>query len=370
MKNTMKITASLLAAAMSLSILGTASAGAVEFSVDDGKPATTDPVQKKPDTFISSTVQNAVPDFFDGCIKFSWSPVKGAANYALKICSTDNKILKTYIVSSKQTAVVVPETVFAVDYNSSKDFYACVIALKPNQADASTDVYYAPASSKFTVKYDMSEYPDYGTAQNVAFMVNDGKLLIGWKNPNDFAGTKDVFSVTVSDRSGKTIFTKDVAACNVEATGLKDGETYTVRINNRTFAAVMSTEYKFVSDLVAKTPGQGSSEKSPKKGTEYTLPAPISISVKPGDGKLTLSWSKVDEAYAYRIYMYDAKAKKYKAYKTVKGTKRTIKELTNGKTYKFKVTPLRYDSKTKKYTPGKSSRAVSGTPTKPKSNKQ
>lgn len=377
MKYTMKVTAALMAAAMSFSVIGAASAGAVDFTVVDGSNTTTTTPPSNSSTtsttapvISSSGVQNAIPEFFNGCVKFTWTEVPGAVNYAVKICNTDNTVVKTYYVSNKYTAVLVPETVFDVEHNSKKDFYACVIALKRGESDNAAKTYYAPISSKFTVKSDMSEYPDYGAAQNVAFLVKDGKLLIGWKNPNDFTGDKDIFAVNVTDQSGKSVFSQNVAACNVEVKGLKDGETYKVKIYNKSFSAMTVTEYKYVSDVVTNTAGQSSSEKPPKKGSEYTLPAPLSINVKSGDGKLTLSWSSVDEAYAYRIYMYDAKTKKYKTYKTTKSTKYTIKGLSNGSTYKFKIAALRYDSTTKKYTPGKATRVISGTPKKPQKNKQ
>lgn len=384
MKYTMKVTAALMAAAMSFSVLGAASAGAVEFTVIDGGNTTNNPsnntsnntppssaVQPGNTVNNGAIVQNAVPEFFNGCVKLSWTQIPNAANYAVKICNTDGTIIKTYYVNGKYTSVLVPETVFAVEHNKSKDFYACVIALNRGEVDNASTTFYAPSASKFTVKSDMSKYPDYGSAQDVVFLVKDGKLLIKWKNSNDLTGEeKDIFSVNITDRSGNSVFAQSVSACSVEVKGLKDGTDYKVKIYNKTFSAMTVTDYKFVSDVVAKTPGQGSSEKSPQKGTEYTLPAPLSINVKPGDGRLTLSWSGVDEAYAYRVYMYDSATKKYKKYKTVKSPKCTVKGLSNGKTYKFKITALRYDSKTKKYTPGKSTRAVSGTPEKPKKNKQ
>ncbi|MGN0637228.1 MAG: fibronectin type III domain-containing protein [Huintestinicola sp.] len=369
MKYTMKITASLMAAAMSFSILGTAAAGAVDFTVEDGGSSgssnTSGTLTPSAPATTSAVVQNAVPEFFNGCVKFTWTQVPSADKYAVKICNTDGTIVKTYYVDKKYTAVLVPETVFGVDYNSKKDFYACVIALKKGEYDNDLKTFYAPSASKFTIKSDMSEYPDYGAAQNITFMTNNGKLLICWKNPNDFTGDKDIFSVSVEDRLGKTVFSQTGTSCKAEVKGLKDGETYKVKIYNKSFSAMTVTECKFVSDVVSTSAGQSSSETPPKKGSEYTLPAPLSINVKPGNGKLTLSWSSVDEAYAYRIYMYDAKTKKYKKYKTVKSTKYTVKSLTNGKTYKFKIVALRYDSKTGKYTPGKASRAVSGTPKNP-----
>lgn len=363
----MKITASLMAAAMSVSILGAASAGAVDFTVVDGTTtgttsSTTATATTTPTTPSSSVIQNAVPEFFNGCVKLSWTAVPSAASYAVKICTADGSVIKTYYQSYMYTAVVVPETVFNVDYNSKKDFYACVIALKTGESDNSLSSFYAPSASKFTVKSDMSEYPQYGAPKDVVFFVKDGKLLIGWKNPNDFMNENDIFNVSVEDQMGKTVFSKSITDCNTAATGLKDGQKYTVKIVNKSFSAMTSVDYTFVSDLVKKQAGESSSETAPKKDSAYQLAAPNSVNAKAGDSKVTLSWSSVEGADGYRIYIYDSASKKYKTYKTIKSTKCTIKNLSNGKSYKFKVAAVRYNSSTKKYEAGKVSGTASASP--------
>ena len=367
MKYTMKITASLMAAAMSVSVLGAASAGAVDFTVVDGTTtgttsSTTTTATTTPTTPSSSVIQNAVPEFFNGCVKLSWTAVPSAASYAVKICTADGSVIKTYYQSYMYTAVVVPETVFNVDYNSKKDFYACVIALKTGESDNSSSSFYAPSASKFTVKSDMSEYPQYGAPKDVVFFVKDGKLLIGWKNPNDFMNENDIFNVSVEDQMGKTVFSKSITDCNTAATGLKDGQKYTVKIVNKSFSAMTSVDYTFVSDLVKKQAGESSSETAPKKDSAYQLAAPNSVNAKTGDSKVTLSWSSVEGADGYRIYIYDSASKKYKTYKTIKSTKCTIKNLSNGKSYKFKVAAVRYNSSTKKYEAGKVSGTASASP--------
>ena len=171
MKYTMKITASLMAAAMSVSVLGAASADAVDFTVVDGTTtgttSSTTTTTTTPTTPSSSVIQNAVPEFFNGCVKLSWTAVPSAASYAVKICTADGSVIKTYYQSYMYTAVVVPETVFNVDYNSKKDFYACVIALKTGESDNSLSSFYVPSANKFTVKSDMSEYPQYGAPKDV-----------------------------------------------------------------------------------------------------------------------------------------------------------------------------------------------------------
>ncbi len=68
---------------------------------------------------------------------------------------------------------------------------------------------------------------------------------------------------------------------------------------------------------------------------------------------ITLTWGKVSGADAYGIYKYDASKKKFVLYKAVKGTSCTVKGLTAGKAYSFKVCALRKSSG--KYYAGKKS---------------
>lgn len=355
-----------MAAVMTCSVLG-AAAGAVEFTVVGDTTNTSTSTSSQTQTVTTtSAVQNAIPEFFDGCVKFSWTAVQGASNYALKICNTDGTVVTTIYATSKETAVLVPETTFAVDYNSKKEFYACVIALKPGETDFTGTSFYAPSASKFTVESDMSKYPEYGAAQNITLMVNKGKLLISWTNPNAFSTKKDIFLVEIVDGQNKSVFSKSVTDTNIEVSGLKDGQTYTVKVLNKTFSALSSKDYKFVSDVKSQTAGTNKDTSvKVEKGTNYTLPAPLTVKATAGDQKITLSWSSVDEADGYRIFKYNAKTKKYETFKTIKGTKYTIKNLKNGSEYKFRIAAVRYDSKTKKYVPGTESKTVKATPKKP-----
>ncbi|MGN0664936.1 MAG: fibronectin type III domain-containing protein [Huintestinicola sp.] len=70
------------------------------------------------------------------------------------------------------------------------------------------------------------------------------------------------------------------------------------------------------------------------------LPAPENISAKVTTNSVVLTWDKVEGADAYRVYMYNAETKKYTKYKTVAGTKCTVKELESGTSYRFKVATL------------------------------
>lgn len=84
-----------------------------------------------------------------------------------------------------------------------------------------------------------------------------------------------------------------------------------------------------------------------------TATKPVKVtSVKTSKVKKTsvkLSWKKVKGATGYKVYRYDTKAKKWKAYKTVKTNSVTVSKLKAGTTYKFKVQAYKtYNKKTYK----------------------
>ena len=240
MKYTKKITASLMAAVMSCSMMG-AAVSAVDFTIISGTGSSTSSGTTGTNTVTTtSAVQNAVTELFDGCVKFSWTAVPGAVNYVVKICNTDGTVIKSCYATNNTTAIVVPENTFDVEYNSKKEFYACVVALKPGETDYFGTTFYAPSASKFTVESDMSKYPKYGAPQNVTFMVNGGKLYIGWKNPNDFASNKDLFTIDILDGQKKSVFNKTISGNNIEVSGLKDGQKYTVNIFNKSVSYATS----------------------------------------------------------------------------------------------------------------------------------
>lgn len=363
MKFAKRLAASIMTAAIGCSVLGTA-AGAVDFSViNDGSSNTPSQNSSTQTSLPASTVQNAVTEKFDGCIKFSWSPVKGVSRYALKICNANGIVEMTAYFNEKVTAVVIPESEFDLGNEKSKDFYACVIPLLPGETDSALRYYYAPVSSKFTLEEDLSIYPKYGAAQDIIMAVKNGTLYVTWRNPNDFATKKDLFNIEVVDNLQKSVFSKTTPDNKVEIKDLKDGQSYTFKVYNKTFSAMVTKDFTFTSDVKKEDKNENQAVETPVK-KEKKLAAPASFKAKAADSSITLSWKKVDGADGYRIYKYNSKTKKYERYKTVKGTKLTLKNLKNGTTYKFRIAAVRYDKTTKKYIAGTVSSTVKASPKK------
>lgn len=88
------------------------------------------------------------------------------------------------------------------------------------------------------------------------------------------------------------------------------------------------------------------------------LPAPKNVKHTEEDGKIVLTWDKVEGASGYRVYIYDWASGKYKTYKNVKKARCAV-PCEEGGEYRFKVAALRENGE--KYTPGNSSKVVTVT---------
>ena len=91
-------------------------------------------------------------------------------------------------------------------------------------------------------------------------------------------------------------------------------------------------------------------------GAEETLGAPENISSSVSRSYITLNWDAVEGADAYRVYMYDAEKDSFVKYKSVSGTKCSVKVEEKGKKYYFKVASL--DNSDGAYTRGEVSDTV------------
>lgn len=80
-------------------------------------------------------------------------------------------------------------------------------------------------------------------------------------------------------------------------------------------------------------------------GAESLLPAPDGINAETTDTVIKLTWNEVEDADAYRVYMYDEDEGKFVKYKSVTSPKCTVKGLEKGTTYRFRVATLVKKSK-------------------------
>lgn len=137
------------------------------------------------------------------------------------------------------------------------------------------------------------------------------------------SGAKGFVVYYYSSSAKKYKLVKSVTSSNCTITGLSSGTTYKFKVA----AYVIKNKKKVVqnfSDVI--------------KVTTKKLPAPSGIKTSVKENTITISWNKVKNADAYKIYVYSGG--KYKAYKTVTTTKYTIENLKENTRYKFKIASL------------------------------
>lgn len=104
------------------------------------------------------------------------------------------------------------------------------------------------------------------------------------------------------------------------------------RIIAAVLAAVMSTT---VLPEVTQLPSFSVTASAASK-----LAAPENFAYTATENSITLKWSKVSVADAYRVFMFDSDTDEYEKYKNVTNTSCKISDLSAGKNYKFKVAAL------------------------------
>ncbi len=98
------------------------------------------------------------------------------------------------------------------------------------------------------------------------------------------------------------------------------------------------TEYSFAVKAYSKSNGKTYWASNYTSIKTATAPAtPKSVSASQSTGSITLSWSKVTGATGYRVYLYNAKTKKYEKIKTTASRSYKVADLKAGNDYKFKV---------------------------------
>ena len=154
--------------------------------------------------------------------------------------------------------------------------------------------------------------PENATNQQVTWRSSDEKVATVDENGMVKALREGIVTaIAVSADGGK------IAVCNITI----KGNTTEVPTTQATTETSVTTE-------------------SPETVTETgTKPAKVT-GLKKKNVKATsvkLTWKKQQKVTGYKVYKYNAKAKKYKLYKTVTKNYITIKKLKRGTTYRFKV---------------------------------
>ncbi|MGN1423654.1 MAG: fibronectin type III domain-containing protein, partial [Oscillospiraceae bacterium] len=249
------------------------------FAYVDGKWSGATAIKATP---VTTTPQNLKATAGDGKVTLTWDKVDGATAYTIKGGSDSTIYAKsitanTYTVSGLKNGTTYTFRVFA--YVNGK--------------------WSAAAAVKAT--------PVTTTPQNLKATAGDGKITLSW---DEVPGAT---AYTVKGGSDSTIYAKSITANTYTISGLKNGTTYTFRV----FAYVN---------------GKWSAAAAIKATPVTTTPQNLKATV--GDGKVTLTWDKVDGATAYTI-KGGSDSTVYA--KSITANTYTISGLKNGTTYIFRV---------------------------------
>lgn len=245
-------------------------------------------------------------------------------------------------------------------------FYGCYSLISINIPSRCTDIY----SEAFLNCFNLTSLtiPE----KTVFNEENDGKNHVGYAelfktayeceawftgeddsiNPEAFvAGGRSGYAVELTFHAGTSYSAyRDVKSYSPKAITLK----VTKGSPAEEWAKANKVKYTYAA-ASSKSGSSSSSGSSTSSGDE--LAAPTGIKSEKTKNTVTLTWNSVSGADAYRVYIYDSSKGKYVKYKDVSGAKCTVKGLSSGKTYKFKVAAL--EEVNGKYKAGQLSKPIS-----------
>lgn len=181
---------------------------------------------------------------------------------------------------------------------------------------------------------DMDEIFNGGTVNKYAANVKaDGRKTVYW----------ELCAANVDEAStlGNRVFNSyNNVSCLVDKNGEAIPYTFCTPIKQCTIT--LNVEKGYPAEKWAKSHGikyKCADEKTASSAVQ--LDAPENLEALTSSSSVTLVWDDVEDASAYRVYIYDSKTNKYKKYKDVSSSKCKVTKLKSGTKYKFKVVALK-----------------------------
>ena len=219
---------------------------------------------------------------------------------------TGKKITPTVTVRDSEGRYLINGTDYDVSYASSSrkniGKYTATVTFKGNYSGSKKITFYIVPAKTSELTYTR------GT----------GSLNVKWKTVTGASGYK----VELLSSTGKTVKTVHTKNKNYKFTGLSSGTTYTVKVC--AYATVGGAkQYSPAEAMILAT----------------TTPAKTTLKATAGTKKVSLSWKKVTGSGYQIVYSTNSKFSSKKTVTVTSGStvKKTIKNLTKGKTYYFKV---------------------------------
>ncbi len=253
----------------------------------------------------------ATPTLPSGSVDLSWTepPNPAADNYTIYWTDDPNTPIdpskpSTFTGSITITAPATTETITGLDPANNYDF--TIVAT--NSLGDST-----PAA-----EVDATPVPEAPTGLTASAGAASGQVDLEW-NPSPGA---DSYTIYYSDDGGNTFtaISPNVTGTSYPHTGLNDGTEYTYYVVANNAGGTSES-----SDTISATPGV-----EPPS-------APTNLTASAGSGEVSLTWTAVDGAEDYTIYVSTGGGDYTAISPNVTGTSFTHTGLTNGTNYYYYV---------------------------------
>ena len=158
----------------------------------------------------------------------------------------------------------------------------------------------------------------------------------------------------VSKAKGYNIYLLNTATNTYSKAGTTKGTSFTIKkLTNGTTYTYCVAAYRVVKSKTY----EGTKSALVKATPQVKKPGTVNLSVNScSDQKISLKWKKISGASGYEVSQYNPASKKFESIGTVTGTTVTVKDLTNGQDYQFRVRAYRTIGGVTRY--GDSSSAV------------
>jgi hypothetical protein len=197
-------------------------------------------------------------------------------------------------------------------------------------SSSDTSVVTVSSAGKVTIKGAGTAVVTVTAVENASFKSASLEVKIT-VNPQDLSSKGSVDAIADQEYTGKEI-TPAVKVKNSSKTVLVKGRDYTVTYSNNVNPGTATAKITFIGNYT------GSISTTFKiTGTAAPEAPVISSKVSSTANAAKISWNSVSGADGYRVYRYDATAKKWKSIAVVKTTSYRDSGLSSATVYKYKV---------------------------------
>ena len=163
--------------------------------------------------------------------------------------------------------------------------------------------------------------------KNLRASVSESTVILRWNRVSNASGYRIYCLDPETNTYTKVAYTTSAGATTKKLTKLTNNTEYTFCVS--AYRKVKSTKY------------EGGQSKPVSATPKVKKPSVPSLQLKScGNQKVSLKWNKISGASFYEVYQQNA-AGKYLSIGTTKNTSVTVKKLTNGTNYLFKVRAVR-----------------------------